>query len=40
MRFLLLIPIGALIRRGYFFPQSMRRLTGGDLNPLYALCRN
>ena len=35
-----LIPIGWLIRQGYFFPQTMRRLTGGDLDPMYALCRN
>jgi len=34
------IPIGPLIQQGYFFPQTMLRLTRGDLNPMFALCRN
>jgi len=37
---ILLIPIGWLISRGYFYPQPMYRLTGGNLNPRFALCRN
>jgi hypothetical protein len=40
MTILCLIPIGYLIRRGYFIPQTMRRLTGGEIDPYYALCKN
>lgn len=34
------VPIGRLIAQGFFFPQTMLRLTRGDLSPLFALCRN
>ena len=40
MKSFLLIPIGALIRQGFFYPQTMLRLTRVELNPIYSLARN
>ena len=40
MSSLCLIPIGLLVKQGFFFPQTMLRLTRGELNPVWALNRN
>ena len=40
MHSLTLVPIGLLVKQGFFFPQTMLRLTRGELNPFYSLCRN
>ena len=37
---IVMIPIGVLVKQGYFWSQTLYRLTRGEINPLYALCRN
>ena len=40
MKSLTLVPIGLLVKQGYWFPQTMLRLTRGELNLVCSLSKN